>query len=117
MLKKAFAAAAAGAGFLMMGTPAFATQDGPMDDSTDLAPKYDHDHQVTLVNMKDTELLSDINVCRVDVNVISVPAFSDNEGEPCMNLDIDVQHAHAERLGTLTRAAASHAVDALTPAG
>ncbi|MCR3749900.1 hypothetical protein [Lentzea californiensis] len=117
MLKKAFAAAAVGAGFLMMGTPAFATQGGAMDDVTDLASKYDHDHQVSLVNMENAELLSDINVCHVDVNVIAVPAFSGNDGEPCVDLDIEGEHSHGERLGTLTRATARHAVDALTPAG
>jgi hypothetical protein len=91
MLKKAFAAAAVGAGFLMMGTPAFATQGGAMDDMMDLATKYDHDHQVGLVNMDDSELLSDINVCHVDVNVIAVPLFSNNDGGPCTNPDLDVE--------------------------
>ena len=117
MLKKAFAAAAVGAGFLMMGTPAFATQGGAMDDVTDPASKDDHDHQVTLVNMENAELLSDINVRHVDVNVIAVPVFSDNDGEPHMDLDIEGEHSHGERLGTLTRATARHAVDALATTG
>jgi hypothetical protein len=94
MLKKAFAAAAVGAGFLMMGTPAFATQGGAMDDMMDLASKYEHDHQVGLVNMEDSELLSDINVCHVDVNVIAVPLFSNNDGGPCTNPDIEDVHVH-----------------------
>ncbi|GHH40284.1 hypothetical protein [Lentzea cavernae] len=94
MLKKAFAAAAVGAGFLMMGTPAFATQGDAMDDMMDLASKYDHDHQVGLVNMEDSELLSDINVCHVDVNVIAVPLFSNNDGGPCVNPDIEAVHSH-----------------------
>ncbi|GHH44237.1 hypothetical protein [Lentzea cavernae] len=91
MLKKAFAAAAVGAGFLMMGTPAFATQGDAMDDMRDLASSYDHTHQVGLVNMEDSELLSDLNVCHVDVNVIAVPVLSNNDGGPCLNPDIEVQ--------------------------
>ena len=96
MLKKAFAAAAVGAGFLMMGSPAFATQGDAMDDMMDLASKYDHDHQVGLVNMEDSELLSDINVCHVDVNVIAVPLFSNNDGGPCVNPDIEAEHSHED---------------------
>ncbi|MEV6719205.1 hypothetical protein AB0M48_45030 [Lentzea sp. NPDC051208] len=115
MLRKAFAAAAVGAGFLMMGTPAFATQSGAMDDLTDLVPK--HDHQVSLINMQDAELLSDINVCHVDANVIAVPAFSGNDGEPCVDLDFEDERSHGERLGTLAHATARHAVGALTPTG
>ena len=94
MLKKAFAAAAVGAGFLMMGSPAFATQGGAMDEMVDLASEYDHDHQVGLVNMEDSELLSDINVCHVDVNVIAVPVLSNNDGGPCINPDLEVEHVH-----------------------
>jgi hypothetical protein len=94
MLKKAFAAAAIGAGFLMMGSPAFATQGGAMDEMVDLASEYEQDHQVGLVNMEDSELLSDINVCHVDVNVIAVPLFSNNDGGPCLNPDIEAVHTH-----------------------
>jgi hypothetical protein len=94
MLKKAIAAAAVGAGFLLMGTPAFATQGGAMDDMMDLATKYDHDHQVGLVNMEDSELLSDINVCHVDVNVIAVPILSNNDGGPCANPDLEIEAEH-----------------------
>lgn len=96
MLKKAIAAAAVGAGFLMMGTPAFATQGGAMDDMMELASKYDHDHQVSLVNLQNAELLSDINVCHVDVNVLSVPAFSNNDAGPCVNPDIEGEHLHED---------------------
>ncbi len=91
MLKKAFAAAAVGAGFLMMGTPAFATQGDAMDDMMELASEYEHNHQVGLVNMEDSELLSDINVCHVDVNVIAVPILSNNDGGPCLNPDIEIE--------------------------
>lgn len=88
MLKKAFAAAAAGAGFLMMATPAFATQ-GAMDEMMDLAAKYEHNHQVGLVNMEDSELLSDINLCHLDVNVLAVPVLSANDSGACVNADIE----------------------------
>jgi hypothetical protein len=94
MLKKAIAAAAVGAGFLMMGTPAFATQGGAMDDMMELASKYDHNHQVGLVNMEDSELLSDINVCHVDVNVIAVPILSNNDSGSCANPDIEIEEVH-----------------------
>ncbi|GLY50338.1 hypothetical protein [Lentzea sp. NBRC 102530] len=89
MLKKTLTAAAVGAGFLMMGTPALATQGDAMDDMMDLASNYEHNHQVGLVNMENSELLSDINVCHVDVNVIAVPLFSNNDGGPCVNPDIE----------------------------
>ncbi|GGM88837.1 hypothetical protein GCM10011609_27030 [Lentzea pudingi] len=95
-MKKVFAATAAvGAGFLMMGTPAFATQGGAMDDVKELAPQYDHTHQVGAVNMEDSELLSDLNVCHVDVNVIAVPVLSDNDSGLCANPDIDVEVEHS----------------------
>ncbi|WP_434445462.1 hypothetical protein [Lentzea sp. E54] len=94
MLKKAVAAAAIGAGFLMMGTPAFATQGGAMDDMMKLAYEYDHNHQVGLVNMEDSELLSDINICHVDVNVIAVPILSNNDSGSCANPDADVDVHH-----------------------
>ncbi|SER75809.1 hypothetical protein SAMN05216188_11539 [Lentzea xinjiangensis] len=94
MLKKAVAAAAVGAGFLMMGSPAFATQGDAMSDMMTLASEYDHDHQVGLVNMEDSELLSDINVCHIDVNVIAVPILSNNDSGSCVNPDIDIDHEH-----------------------
>ncbi|RDI32237.1 hypothetical protein [Lentzea flaviverrucosa] len=96
MLKKAFAAAAVGAGFLMMGTPAFATQGDPIEDTADLASKYDHTHHVGLVNLQNAELLSDINVCHVDVNVIAVPVLSNNDSGPCVNPDIEGEHFHGD---------------------
>ncbi|SES32896.1 hypothetical protein [Lentzea albida] len=92
MLKKACAVAAVGAGFLMMGTPAFATQDEPVD----IAPRYDHTHQVGLVNLDESEVLSDLNVCHVDVNVIAVPLFSNNDSGTCANPDLDV-HGDSDR--------------------
>ncbi|MCG8926071.1 hypothetical protein [Lentzea sp. CC55] len=96
MLKKAFAAAAVGAGFLMMGTPAFATQGDAMDDLKDLASEYEHNHQVGLINMEDSELLSDINICHIDVNVIAVPILSNNDSGPCTNPDIEVEASYED---------------------
>ncbi|MEV6717351.1 hypothetical protein AB0M48_35570 [Lentzea sp. NPDC051208] len=96
MLKKAFTAAAVGAGFLMMGTPALATEGGATEDMTDLAPEHDHDHQVALVDLKDAKLLGDITVCHVDVNVLAAPALSSNDAGPCVNPDIEGEHFHED---------------------
>jgi hypothetical protein len=92
MLKKACAVAALGAGFLMIGSPAFATQGEPAE----IASRYDFTHQVGLVNMDESELLSDINVCHVDVNVIAVPILSNNDGGPCLNPDLEFEHSHED---------------------
>ncbi|HEX7306871.1 hypothetical protein [Lentzea sp.] len=86
-LKKVVAATAAGMGFLMIGSPAFATQGGEVSELQDLASEYDHTHQVSAVNLEDSEILSDINVCQVDVNVIAVPVLSNNDSALCANPD------------------------------
>ncbi|SDP97995.1 hypothetical protein [Lentzea jiangxiensis] len=96
MLKKAFAAVAVGAGFLMMGTPAFATQGDAMDELTDLASKFEHNHQVGLINMENSELLSDINLCHIDVNVLAVPVLSNNDNGSCSNPDIEVEASYED---------------------
>lgn len=88
-LKKIAAAAAVGTAFLMIGTPAFASEAGSMSDMAALVSEYDHTHQVGLINMDESELLSDINVCHVDVNVIAVPLLSNNDSGMCANPDID----------------------------
>ena len=89
MLKKTVAAAALGAGLLLVGTPAFAGEADEFGDMMALAAEYDHNHQVGLVNMEESEILSDINVCHVDVNVIAVPILSNNDSGLCANPDID----------------------------
>ncbi len=96
MLKKTVAAAAVGVGLLLVGTPAFAGESDDFGDMVALAAEYDHTHQMGLVNMEDSELLSDINVCHIDVNVIAVPILSDNDSGLCANpdTDIDVVHSH-----------------------
>jgi hypothetical protein len=96
MLKKAVAAAAVGAGFLMMGTPAFAGEGDELSEMMALASEYEHDHQVGVVNMDESELLSDINVCHVDVNVIAVPVLSNNDSGACANPDLEVEGSHAD---------------------
>lgn len=96
MLKKVVAAAAVGAGFLMMGTPAFAGEGDELSEMMALAEEYDHNHQVGVVNMEDSELLSDINVCHVDVNVIAVPILSNNDSGACANPDLDRIEADAD---------------------
>jgi len=62
----------------------------------ELAAEYDHTHQVGLVNMEDSELLSDINVCHVDVNVIAVPILSNNDSGVCANPDVEVEESDDE---------------------
>jgi len=42
------------------------------------------------VNLENAELLSDINVCHVEVNVISAPAFSNDDAGPCTNPDLGI---------------------------
>jgi hypothetical protein len=98
MLKKTVAAAAVAAGLLLVGSPAFAGESDDFGDMVALAAEYDHTHQVGLVNMEDSELLSDINVCHIDVNVIAVPILSNNDSGLCANPDTDIdvvdQHHH-----------------------
>jgi hypothetical protein len=88
-IKKIAAAAAVGAAFLMVGTPAFASQDY---DVAPYAAEYDFTHQVGLVNLDDSEVLSDLNVCHVDVNVIAVPILSNNDSGLCANPDVEETH-------------------------
>ncbi|MEU7478185.1 hypothetical protein AB0A63_19530 [Lentzea sp. NPDC042327] len=97
MLKKTVAAAVVGAAFLLVGTPAFAGESEDFGHMMAMAAEYDHTHQVGLLNLEDSEVLSDINVCHVDVNVIAVPILSNNDSGVCANpdTDIDVVEAHA----------------------
>lgn len=87
-MKKVVAAAAAGVGFLMVGTPAFAG--GEYDHPARVSDfDYDHTHQVGLVNLNDSDILSNINLCHLDVNVIAVPVLSGNDSGVCANTEID----------------------------
>ncbi|HUQ56265.1 hypothetical protein [Lentzea sp.] len=95
-IKKIAAAAAVGAAFLMVGTPAFASQGYEMSDVHNYVAEYDHTHQVGLVNLSDSEILSDINVCHVDVNVIAVPILSNNDSGLCANPDVETHVTHID---------------------
>lgn len=103
MLKKVATAMAVGAGFLAIGTPAFATEGGEVDDPAQQSAEHDHGHRVSVVNLENAELLSDINVCRVEVNVIAAPAFSDDDAGPCVNPDLPSADTPAEDQGELVR--------------
>ncbi|SDP97992.1 hypothetical protein [Lentzea jiangxiensis] len=76
MLKKAGAAVAIAGAFLGFGSTALAD-----------APELDITDQVGLVNLNESEVLSDINACFIDVNVIAVPVLSGNDTGLCANPD------------------------------
>ncbi|KOV88263.1 hypothetical protein ADL03_04995 [Nocardia sp. NRRL S-836] len=78
---------------MLVGTPAFAGEADEFGDMMALAAQYEHNHQVGLVNMEDSEILSDINVCHVDVNVIAVPILSNNDSGLCANPDTEINEA------------------------
>ncbi|MEU4444661.1 hypothetical protein AB0K14_24955 [Actinosynnema sp. NPDC050801] len=104
MLKKAGAVAIAAAGLMLLGSPAFATPhhhgDGFGDDYTAVgefenhylaeAPDGDYADQFGLINFaNDSDLLSNINVCEVEVNVLAIPILSNNDENYCINTDDD----------------------------
>ncbi|MBB5956260.1 hypothetical protein FHS29_002846 [Saccharothrix tamanrassetensis] len=79
MYKKVAAATAIAASLMMLGSPAFA------DTELDLT------EQLGLVNTDETEIVSDINACHIDVNVIAVPVLSNNDQGSCSNPDLEVE--------------------------
>jgi hypothetical protein len=79
VLKKVGAVAAIAASMLIIGSPAFAS-DGPEVDLTD---------QVGVANLSDSDVLSDLNACFIDVNVIAVPVLANNDSGVCANGDED----------------------------
>jgi hypothetical protein len=94
MLKKVGAVAAIAASMMIIGSPAFAaesTRRGGADvaDLVSAVHELDQTHQVGLVNFDDSDLLSDINACHLDVNVIAVPVLSGNDSGVCANVDGD----------------------------
>jgi hypothetical protein len=91
MLKKAGAVAAIAASMLIIGSPAFASDRGGEDVSELMSAVHELDqtHQVGLVNMDDSDLLSDINACHLDIAVIAVPVLSGNDSGACANIDED----------------------------
>ncbi|MEV6717350.1 hypothetical protein AB0M48_35565 [Lentzea sp. NPDC051208] len=76
MLKKAGAAVAIAGAFLGFGSTALAD-----------APELDITDQLGIANLDESEVLSDLNACFIDVNVIAVPVLSDNDSGLCANPD------------------------------
>ena len=74
MLKKAGVAIAVAGAFIGVG-------------STALASDVDIVHQTGVANLNDTEVLSDLNACFIDVNVIAVPVLAGNDSGLCANPD------------------------------
>ncbi|WP_367132375.1 hypothetical protein [Saccharothrix sp. HUAS TT1] len=105
MLKKAGAVAIAAAGLMMLGSPAFASPH--MDDDSYYAVGYideveytnvDYDEgeegdvadQFGLINFgNDSDLLSNINICETEVNVIAIPILAQNDESTCITTDND----------------------------
>ncbi|WP_033441294.1 hypothetical protein [Saccharothrix sp. NRRL B-16314] len=96
MLKKAAAVTAIAASFMLAGAPAFATTGDEYDHHHD-APfawaweseeteQDENEEQLGLVNLNDSQVLSNINVCHVDVNVIAIPILSGNDEGDCTNV-------------------------------
>jgi hypothetical protein len=102
MLKKAGAVAAAAAGLMLLASPAFATpsydlghyDDGATHNEFDQANFFadggeEHD-QVGLVNFgEDSDILSNFNICQIEVPVIAVPILSHNDESACVTSDDD----------------------------
>ncbi|MCX2952777.1 hypothetical protein [Lentzea sp. NEAU-D7] len=76
MLKKAGAAVAIAGAFLGFGSTALAD-----------APELDITDQVGIANLNESEVVSDLNACFIDVNVIAVPVLSGNDSGLCANPD------------------------------
>jgi hypothetical protein len=102
MLKKAGAVAIAAAGLMMLGSPAFATPH--MDDDyytaigelNSYSVDYDEGEegdvadQFGLINFgNDSDLLSNINICETEVNVIAIPILAQNDESTCITTDND----------------------------
>ncbi|MGM1065707.1 hypothetical protein [Saccharothrix sp. Mg75] len=108
MLKKASTVAAVVAGLMMLGSPAFALSGEPDEHGfhpvdggnfaigeADLAylegENGDVSDQFGAINFgNDSDLLSQLNVCNTEVNVIAVPVLSHNDHPNlCVNTDDD----------------------------
>jgi hypothetical protein len=77
VLKKIGAVTAIAASMMLLGSPAFAAGGHDVDLSD----------QVGLANLNDSDVLSSLNACFIDVNVIAVPVLSDNDSGVCANSD------------------------------
>ncbi|MFE2755168.1 hypothetical protein ACFXGA_24520 [Actinosynnema sp. NPDC059335] len=104
MFKKAGAVAIAAAGLMLLGSPAFATPHGDYDDGHYTAigelhnqQYFDDDadeetvaDQFGLINFgNDSDLLSQVNLCELEVNVIAIPILSNNDESYCIATDND----------------------------
>lgn len=102
MLKKAGVLTAITAGMLLAASPAYAgeSRSDDLGHMMDAVHEIETDNQVGLINMEDSELLSDINLCHLDVNVIAVPILSNNDSGVCANVDVeedeDEHHHHGD---------------------
>ncbi|MFE9743482.1 hypothetical protein ACFYOT_01110 [Saccharothrix saharensis] len=107
MFKKAGAVAIAAAGLMLLGSPAFATPHGGGDEHGNEytavgelqyfedASDGDHNDQFGLINFADdSDLLSNLNVCEVEVNVLAIPILSNNDESLCINTDNDGNSDH-----------------------
>ena len=108
MLKKASTVAAVVAGLMMLGSPAFAIAGEPdehsfhpgdggnvaigeLDAAYEEGEEGDVAEQFGAINFgNDSDLLSQLNVCNLEVNVIAVPVLSQNDHPNlCVNADND----------------------------
>ncbi|MDU0292310.1 hypothetical protein [Saccharothrix longispora] len=101
MLKKAGVIAMAAAGLVMLGSPAFASPGhednwggnyaiGEVEAYYEEGEEGDQADQIGLINFgNDSDLLSNLNVCNIEVNVIAVPILSQNDDNLCINTDND----------------------------
>ncbi|ROP38485.1 hypothetical protein [Saccharothrix texasensis] len=100
MLKQASTVAAIVAGLMMVGAPAFAVAGDPHEHG------HDHGHtswhvteggeegnyvdQFGLLNFaQDSDVASGINLCEVEVNILTIPVLSNNDESTCLNTDND----------------------------
>lgn len=106
MFKKAGAVAIAAAGLMLLGSPAFATPHSGhgydeghntaigeidyqayLEDASDETTVAD---QFGLINFgNDSDLLSNINICETEVNIIAIPILSNNDESLCVTTDND----------------------------
>ncbi|MFC5054987.1 hypothetical protein [Saccharothrix xinjiangensis] len=106
MLKKAGVVAMAAAGLVMLGSPAFATPGhghghghgnwgsstaiGELNSYYQEGEEGDVADQFGLINFgNDSDLLSNLNVCEVELNVIAIPILAQNDESLCINTDND----------------------------
>ncbi|MFI9011886.1 hypothetical protein ACIGNX_32070 [Actinosynnema sp. NPDC053489] len=106
MFKKAGAVAIAAAGLMLLGSPAFATphhDGGYGDDYTAIGELHyfedaqdgAENDQFGLINFADdSDLLSNLNVCEVELNVLAIPILSNNDESLCINTDNDGNSGH-----------------------